>query len=127
MKTKKHSRSNASTRFHAGDIVLVRFPFSDLESTKKRPALCLSSVKLTDKIQVVTVAMITSKIENFGLEGDYLLSNWEKSGLLHPCLVRLAKIATLDFHLVEKKLGLLSAADLEKISSHFKRVFKFWL
>ncbi|MGK5090235.1 type II toxin-antitoxin system PemK/MazF family toxin [Bdellovibrionota bacterium FG-2] len=120
-------KSKTPSLYHPGEIVLVRFPFSDLESSKKRPALCLSSHRLTDKIQIVVVAMVTSKIENFALEGDYLLSDWEEAGLLHPSLVRLAKIASLDLVLIEKKLGKITAQDSDKISSHFKRIFNHWL
>jgi mRNA interferase MazF len=115
------------TRFMPGEIVLVRFPFSDSETSKKRPALCLTACKLTSKFQIITVAMITSKIESFNLEGDYLLKNWESSGLLHPSLVRLAKVASLDVALVEKKLGVLSETDYNKICTQFERVFKYWI
>ncbi len=116
-----------SIRFRPGDVVLVKFPFSDLESTKKRPALCLASCKLTDKFQILTVAMITSQIESFALEGDYLLGDWKNAGLLHSSLIRLAKVASLDLALVEKKIGTISSEDLDKIRVSFKRVFKYWI
>ncbi len=120
-------KSKSPGLYHPGEIVLVRFPFSDLESSKKRPALCLSSHRLTDKIQIVVVAMVTSKVENFALDGDYLLSDWKDAGLLHPSLVRLSKVASLDLILIEKKLGKITEQDSGKIASHFKRIFSHWL
>jgi len=35
------------TRFRPGDIVLVRFPFTDFSITKKRPAVVLSTPRFT--------------------------------------------------------------------------------
>jgi len=37
-------------RFSVGDIVLVRFPFSDLSQQKLRPALVLADAKRGDYI-----------------------------------------------------------------------------
>jgi PemK-like, MazF-like toxin of type II toxin-antitoxin system len=80
----------------------------------------------TSKIGVVTIGMITSKVEGLKFPGDYKLTNWKKSGLLHPSLVRLAKVATVDLDIVDKTLGRLDAADLKALQSLFKKQFKFW-
>jgi len=111
----------------AGDVVLVRFPFTSLDSTKKRPALLLRATVLTPKIQLLTVAMITSQIDKLKIEGDCLLDAWEAAKLLHPSLVRLAKVATLDLELIDKRLGRLSPSDLNVIRSRFCSLYKFWL
>jgi len=110
-----------------GDVILVKFPFSDLESTKKRPALVLVQSQVTDKIGVVSIAMITSKVEGMKFPGDFKLVNWKKAGLLHPSLIRLSKIATVDLDVVDKQLGRLEARDLSGIQSAFQKHFKFWI
>jgi mRNA interferase MazF len=111
----------------AGDIVLVKFPFSDLESAKKRPALILVQSQATSKIGVVTIAMITSKVEGLKFPGDFRISGWKKAGLLHPSLVRLAKVATVDLDIVDKVLGRLDANDLNGFQVLFQKQFKFWV
>lgn len=54
-------------------IVVVKFPFSDLANTKKRPALVLKVIPYTSKHSLLQIAMITSKIDSPEINGDYLL------------------------------------------------------
>lgn len=110
-----------------GQIVLVRFPFTTLESTKKRPALLLNHVSLGSRVHLWTVAMVTSQVEGLRLEGDVILEDWRECHLLHPGLVRLSKIATLEGSLVERPLGWLSSRDLAEIKQVLKRLYRFWL
>ncbi len=110
-----------------GAIVLVKFPFTHLLSTKKRPALVLVHTHHSAKVELVTVAMITSKVDGIKLPGDIMIDDWEKSHLLHPSLVRLAKVATLETSLIEKELGILSADDKASVRTMFKTLYKSWL
>lgn len=110
----------------AGDIVLVRFPFSDIEATKKRPALVLAEAVRSPRNRLVTVAMITSQVEALRLEGDVLLGDWQQAGLLHPSLLRMAKVATVDGDLVDKVIGALSTSDMRAAKLCFRRVFASW-
>ena len=52
------------TMYKKGDIVLVPFPFTDLTSTKTRPAVIVSDKKFEQKMGSITVAMITSVSRN---------------------------------------------------------------
>ncbi|MEW6268619.1 MAG: type II toxin-antitoxin system PemK/MazF family toxin [Thermodesulfobacteriota bacterium] len=111
----------------AGDVVLVRFPFADAATTKKRPALLLSQVARGRRYRLATVAMITSQVDALQLDGDVRLAGWEKAGLLHPSLLRLAKVATVDGELVDKVIGRLMAEDLRAVGAAFRRLFASWL
>jgi len=110
-----------------GDVALVRFPFADFATAKKRPALVLARTTRSPRNRLVTVAMITSQVEALKLEGDVLLGNWKAAGLLHPSLLRLAKVATVDQQLIDKTIGRLSARDLEAARAAFRRVFVAWV
>jgi mRNA interferase MazF len=111
----------------AGEVALVRFPFTDLSTAKKRPALVLAVAVRSSRYRLATVAMITSQIEALKLDGDVLLTDWKAAGLLHPSLLRLAKIATIDAELIDKVVGKLSLSDLRSSRSAFQRLFSTWL
>lgn len=110
-----------------GDVALVRFPFTDLTAVKKRPALVLARTARSPRSRLATVAMITSQVEALKLDGDVLLTDWREAGLLHPSLLRLAKVATVDEELLDKAIGRLSSGDLEAAREAFRRVFASWL
>ena len=110
-----------------GDVALVRFPFSDLAAAKKRPTLVLARTTRSPRNRLATVAMITSQVEALKLDGDVLLTDWETAGLLHPSLLRLAKVATVDEQLIDKTIGRLSTTDLDAARKAFQRVFSSWL
>jgi mRNA interferase MazF len=110
-----------------GEIVLVKFPFTSLDSEKKRPALVLLVTSATSKINFCTVAMITSKIEGLKFSGDIALSDWKLAGLLHPSLLRLSKTATIDQELITKKLGSLSSKDKNIVKKEFSSLWKNWI
>ena|SRR3989344_8980487 len=110
-----------------GEIVLIKFPFTDLESTKKRPALVVQHTKLSPKIQMCIVAMVTSKIDGLKFPGDVLLKEWKNAGLLNPSIVRLSKLVTVDFPLIDQKLGSLGKSDLSAVSLELNKQFSFWL
>jgi mRNA interferase MazF len=71
--------------------------------------------------------MITSQIDGLKLKGDILPRDWKQSGLLHPSIIRLTKIATLDSELIEKKLGTLSAGDSKEFAKSLREHFSHWL
>ncbi len=110
-----------------GDILLIRFPFSDLESVKKRPALFLFESRLGAHNHLYTIAMITSRIENPRIGGDVLLQHWKESGLLHPSVARLSKIATVDAELAEKRIGNLSKVDVKATQIAIRKLFHSWI
>lgn len=110
-----------------GDVALVRFPFADVATAKKRPALVLAATTRSPRYRLATLAMITSHVEALTLEGDVALDDWKAAGLLHPSLLRLAKVATVDAELIDKTIGKLSAGDLAAARRAFRRAFARWV
>lgn len=109
----------------SGEIVLVPFPFANLKSQKKRPALVLANPK-HGKLNLYVIAMITSQMSGSLLTGDVNLLQWEASGLPKPSKVRLAKVVSIDAELVIKKLGKLSAKDTQSVRKVFGEIFADW-
>lgn len=50
------------TDYNFGDIVLLQFPFTDLTTTKKRPAVVVSSGEYNNKRPDIIVMAVTSRI-----------------------------------------------------------------
>jgi mRNA interferase MazF len=95
--------------YRFGDVVLVSFPFTNLTQAKRRPALVLLDMGDPD----VVVARITSKLHE--TQFDALLQDWQQAGLMLPSVVRIHKIVTLDKQLVERKLGVLTPGDVDRV------------
>ena len=93
------------------DIVLVRYPFSDLLGTKVRPAVVVNAPHRSRDIFVVP---LTSRIGSL-LDGEFVLSGWTAAGLHVPTAVKRG-LYTAQGSLVIKRVGQLTgrdAADLE--------------
>jgi len=85
--------------YKLGDVVLVKFPFTNNLGFKKRPALVIRDTNDGD----VVVCRITSKLYNSPY--DINLMNWQQSGLQLPSVIRAHKIASLEKNMIDKKLG----------------------
>jgi mRNA interferase MazF len=92
-----------------GQVVLLRFPFTDGISFKRRPALIINDCGDGD----VIVCRITSKI--YHSDFDIEVKNLEKSGLKLPSVIRVHKIATLEKDLVELKMGQIGSEQKDKV------------
>ena len=101
-----------------GDIVLVPFPFTNLESSKKRPAVVLYA----DDIDIIAV-FITTKLK-WKDERDVLLEPNESNRLKKPSLIRISKIATLDKSIVIGKIGVLDQKTIESVDAKLKLFFE---
>ncbi len=111
------------TSYSFGDPVLIPFPFLDLRTTKRRPALILTSFQPKTLPPFSIIAMVTSQLGGENLPGDYRLKDWNEAKLLHPSKIRLAKVVSVEHQLFLKKLGRLSPADLSDCSQTWKQIF----
>lgn len=105
------------------EVLLVRFPFSDIKVGKVRPALLLRSIEVPQLSTFYLVAMMTSNVSGLPFPDDIILTDWKDSGLPKPSLVRLAKLVTIDATLVKKSFGVLSAKDSKKIKKTLDNFF----
>ncbi len=94
-------------RCSPGDVVLVRFPFTDLTSSKKRPALILSPTEYGARHADVVILALTGRQQP---DDELRLRQWEKAGLLKPTWLK-PLIATVAGDVVERPLGRLADED----------------
>lgn len=99
----------AALELAAFDVVVVPFPFTDRQASKRRPALVLSSAAFNTAARHSVLAMITSA-EQSSWPGDVTVTNLVAAGLPSNCLVRL-KLFTLDHRLVVRRAGSLAVED----------------
>jgi len=88
-------------RFIKGDVVVIPFPFSDLTSLKRRPALVLADLEGED----IILCQITSK----NLFDKYSIplaeSDFEQGSLHKNSNIRPNRLFTADKSLILKKIG----------------------
>jgi mRNA interferase MazF len=87
-----------------GKIVVVPFPFTDLSSIKRRPALVLHETKYD-----IVVAYISSNMPSVPSPEDVLIPQSRPSfvgtGLLSDSVIMLDKLATVEKSLIIRILG----------------------
>jgi mRNA interferase MazF len=66
------------------DVILVRYPFSDLSSAKVRPAVVVSAPHVSQDIFIVPLTSRTASL----LAGEFLLTDWTAAGLNVPTVVK---------------------------------------
>jgi mRNA interferase MazF len=93
-----------------GEIVLVPFPFTSREASKKRPAVVVSRRAYADTRPDVVIMAVTSQFRAAPALGEVWLDQWEAAGLLKPSVVK-PVLATLEQSLVIRRLGTLASGD----------------
>lgn len=101
-----------------GEVVLITFPFTDLSSSKLRPA-----VVLAEETHSVIVAFISSNIKRFSTYDIELIPS-KDNGLKKESLIKTNKIATLDKKLLLGKIGNLSDDIMKQIDKKLTELFR---
>ena len=98
-------------------MVLLPFPFTDLTTTKQRPAVVVSNESFNTRQRDVVVLAMTSQIPAVLNPEDYRLSSDDlrEAGLPKPSIVKCGKLLTIDRRLIRKTLGRVSAQTLEQV------------
>ena len=93
-----------------GDVVLVRFPFTNQLAFKQRPAVVVSSGLYNASRPDVVIMAVTSQLHTPSEFGEMQIDGWQAANLLKPSAVK-AVFATLEQRLILKKLGVLAGSD----------------
>ena len=104
--------------YSRNQVILVRYPFSDLSSSKVRPAIIVSGYQGSQDHIITPLTSRTATLH----EGEFVLKDWQKSGLNVPSAVKRG-IYTVHSSLVLKQVGQLSHADVK----HLNRSLNSWL
>ncbi|MBP1468432.1 type II toxin-antitoxin system PemK/MazF family toxin [Candidatus Chloroploca sp. M-50] len=100
------------------NLILVRYPFSDLSSSKVRPAIVVNGPHISHDLMIVP---LTSRMTGL-LPGEFILTEWRRAGLNVPSAVKRG-LYTVEAGLVIKLLGQLAHSDAQ----HLEATLREWL
>jgi mRNA interferase MazF len=109
--------------FQRGDVVLVPFPFSDLSTTKVRPAVVVSSSLYHATEPDLILAAITSRVAASSGPLDCVLNDWQAAGLRYPSAVK-PVLFTLYPTRVIYHVGALTPVDLAEVAQRLRRALE---
>ncbi len=104
--------------FSRHNLVLVRYPFSDLSSSKVRPAIIVNGPHVSHDVFIVP---LTSRVGGL-LAGEFTLAAWQAAGLNVPSAVKRG-IYTVESGLILKRIGQLAVPDALQLD----RALRLWL
>ncbi len=99
------------------DVVLLSFPFSDLRSSKVRPAIVLSNDRYNQRSEDFVAVPLTSnlKVRDYAI----LITNdeMESGNLIVRSKVKVDRVFSVSQRLVRMKIGRVKSEAHEKITS----------
>lgn len=104
--------------YSKAEVVLVKYPFSDLSGSKVRPAVVVNAPHSSQDVLIVPLTSKTVAL----LADEFVLADWSAAGLNVETAVKRG-IYTVQQGLVVKRVGKLSDADAEEA----ERSLRGWL
>jgi len=101
--------------YSKNEVILVRYPFSDLSGSKVRPAIVVNASHVS---QDVIIVPLTSKVSPL-LAGEFLLADWKAAGLNVASAAKRG-LYTVHQSLVIKSIGSLSATDASNLDNSLR-------
>ena len=107
-------------KFVKGMIVVLLFPFSDLRSAKKRPALVVATLSGDD----VICCQITSeaRFDNYAVilkEGDFKVGSLQQTSVIRP-----NRLFTADRSLISYVVGSLNEAKVKEVEEELVAILR---
>lgn len=111
--------------YRRGDVVLVKFPNSNLRTAKRRPALVVLADGLGTGLPQTVLAMITTTLSRQGPASRVMIRrnspSGQQAGLLHDSLAVADNLATVLAREIARKLGHLS--DMSDVDAALRIAF----
>jgi mRNA interferase MazF len=97
--------------FVKGDVIILPFPFSDLTSSKRRPAVVVADLVGDDLIVCQITSQLRSDSYSISIEGQH----FSAGGLNQNSYARPNRLFTADGNIVAYKAGELLPAKMDEI------------
>ncbi|MGH9838637.1 MAG: type II toxin-antitoxin system PemK/MazF family toxin [Blastocatellia bacterium] len=105
-------------RFVKGAVVVAPFPYADLSTTKRRPALVVATLTGDD----VILCQITSQAVADQYAIPLLDSDFTSGGLRQPSNIRPNRLFTADANIILYRAGVVSQAKLREVTDRIIRI-----
>ncbi len=100
--------------YSKNEVILVRYPFSNLLGSKVRPAIVINAPHIS---QDVIIVPLTSKVSP--LAGEFMLADWKAAGLNVPSAAKRG-LYTVHQSLIMKSIGKLTATDASSLENSLR-------
>ena len=109
--------------YKPGDILLVNFPFTDLISSKVRPAIVITA-KGEDIIIIGIFSKIPETIQDSWFVIEETAEYFAASGLKKRSIIKTEKIAVIHNSIVKKVLGTLRKDIFDTVKEKLKKTLQ---
>src|SRR5262249_10900765 len=107
-----------------GDVVLARYPFASGAGGSRRPVVVVQNDPDNQRLANTIAAQITTNLKRASEPTHVLIEvstpEGQQSGLLHDSVVSCINLATIEQNLIDRKIGELSAALMQKVEAALK-------
>jgi len=106
------------------EIVLISYPFSDLEGKKVRPAVVISSNNFNKKSNDCVMIPLTTVINDKPYSILLNQNDLDKGKLLKPSRIRVDKIFTVEKKLIVMSIGFIGDNIFGKIKKELSKILE---
>jgi mRNA interferase MazF len=106
-----------------GTVVLIRFPFTDLHSSKLRPAVIIST-KAEDFIILGIFSRIPGELQESWIKIEETDPGFSQTGLQKTSIIKTEKIAVVHRSLVRKELGSIPSELMQKVKRALRKTLE---
>jgi len=107
-------------------IILIKFPYTEKNCYKLRPALCLANP--SEKFETIIIAYISSNIDSFSKTNDILIKKEESffktTGLKTDSIIKFNRLTTILNSNIIGQLGKLPPLLISQSKEKLKQIFK---
>ncbi|MGQ0543438.1 MAG: type II toxin-antitoxin system PemK/MazF family toxin [Blastocatellia bacterium] len=102
--------------YSRNEVVLIKYPFSDLTGAKIRPAVVVNSRHASQDLLLVALTSKTTSLKT----GEFVLEDWSVAGLNVETAVKRG-VFTIHEKLVLKSIGFLSTSDAATLDESLRQ------
>lgn len=106
------------------DVVLVKYPFTDLNKGKIRPVIVISNDEFNLNSRDIVGVPLTTNMKEVPYSLKIVQKDFEDGKLLYESVVRVGKILAIDKSIVQMRIGKINKEIFGKIKKELEILIK---